>query len=59
MTNFPFPYHRHPGPRAGVPLSSNAALEGSGTPDQVRGDGLWFASGARTLLAISLEGSVG
>jgi isoleucyl-tRNA synthetase len=29
---------RHPGPRAGVPLSSSAALEGSGTPDQVRGD---------------------
>ena len=29
---------RHPGPRAGVPLGSGAAPEGSGTPDQVRGD---------------------
>ena len=29
---------RHPGPRAGVPLGSDGA-EGSGTPDQVRGDG--------------------
>src|SRR5690606_22966190 len=29
---------RHPGPRAGVPLSSGAAEEDSGTPDQVRGD---------------------
>ncbi|MBO0750218.1 MAG: class I tRNA ligase family protein, partial [Porphyrobacter sp.] len=29
---------RHPGLRAGVPLGSSAAPEGSGTPDQVRGD---------------------
>jgi isoleucyl-tRNA synthetase len=29
---------RHPGPRAGLPLDSGAALEASGTPDQVRGD---------------------
>jgi error-prone DNA polymerase len=29
---------RHPGHRAGVPLGSGAAPEGSGTPDQVRGD---------------------
>ncbi len=34
----PFPYSRHPGPRAEVPLVSSAAREGSGTPDQVRGD---------------------
>jgi Fe-S cluster assembly ATP-binding protein len=30
---------RHPGLRAGVPLLSDTAAEGSGTPDQVRGDG--------------------
>jgi propionyl-CoA carboxylase alpha chain len=30
---------RHPGPRAGVPLSSDVE-QGSGTPDQVRGDGV-------------------
>jgi Fe-S cluster assembly ATP-binding protein len=33
-----FTPNRHPGPRAGVPLGSGAAQEGSGTPDQVRGD---------------------
>ena len=31
-------FFRHPGPRAGVPLIAEAA-QGSGTPDQVRGDG--------------------
>jgi error-prone DNA polymerase len=34
----PFRTPRHPGHRAGVPLATDAALEGSGTPDQVRGD---------------------
>ena len=34
----PFPNTRHPGPRAGVPLVSDAAREGSGAPDQVRDD---------------------
>ncbi|MDP4540617.1 isoleucine--tRNA ligase [Qipengyuania sp. DY56-A-20] len=29
---------RRPGPRAGAPLPSGAAQEGSGTPDQIRGD---------------------
>jgi len=33
--------HRHPGPRAGVPLSSGAAEEESGTPGQARGDDSW------------------
>ncbi|MEO6388017.1 MAG: class I tRNA ligase family protein, partial [Croceibacterium sp.] len=37
---------RHPGPRAGVPLESNAAPEGSGTPDQVRGDDLGMSDEA-------------
>jgi hypothetical protein len=33
-----FSLTRHPGPRAGVPLGSGAALKESGTPNQVRGD---------------------
>ena len=32
---------RHPGSRAGVPLPSRTTSEGSGTPDQVRGDDAW------------------
>jgi hypothetical protein len=41
MTHTALPLTRHPGPRAGVPLGSGAAPEGSGTPDQVRGDEEW------------------
>jgi isoleucyl-tRNA synthetase len=36
---------RHPGPRAGAQLISGAAQEGSGAPDQVRGDDDGWAEG--------------
>jgi Fe-S cluster assembly ATP-binding protein len=44
---------RHPGPRAGVPLGSDAAQEGSGTPDQVRGDDGFEGGGGIDLLALA------
>ena len=52
------PHRRHPGLDPGSSLFG-AALAGSGTPDQVRGDGVRLAVEAQKLLAISLEGSVG
>ena len=46
---------RHPGPRAGVPLLVAGAEEGSGPPDQVRGDGegLRGGEGGIDLLALA------
>ncbi len=44
---------RHPAPDAESRLGSGAAQEGSGTPDQVRGDGLSGLGGALDLLALA------